>query len=153
MADFKQNAVSAAVWPWTRNAAVSAYDRPAERRRAIIQAVVVAVISVLFLVKGRHPVAGTILLTLAAWLAIAGFFLPRVFRVMEKLGQRLGSAVGTALTWMLLVPFFYLCFLPGHLLLRSFGKDPLKLKFPSDEPTYWTHRPPVIDVSRFRSQY
>jgi hypothetical protein len=152
MAEYKQNKVSAAIWPWAgdRPAAVAA---PAVYRRSLIQAAVVAAIGLFVLLKMRHAIVGSVVLAMAAVLLVTGLFLPGAFRRIESWGQQLGKAVGAGMTWMLLVPFFYLCFLPGNLLLRALKKDPLKLKFPSNEPTYWTHRPPVIDVSRFRSQY
>jgi hypothetical protein len=151
MANYQQNKVSAAIWPWAGGR--SAAPAPAVYRRALIQALVVAAIGLFVLLKLRHAIVGGVVLTMAAVLLVTGQFMPNAFLRIESWGQKLGKAVGAAMTWVLLVPFFYLCFLPGHLLLRALGKDPLKIKFPSGEPTYWTHRPPVIDVSRFRSQY
>jgi hypothetical protein len=152
MTDYKQNGVSSAIWPWAgdRSAAATA---PAVYRRSLIQAGVAAAIGLFILLKLHHAIVGSVVLAIAVILFVTGQFIPDAFRRIESWGQKLGKAVGAALTWALLVPFFYLCFLPGNLLLRALRKDPLKMKFPSDEPTYWTHRPPVIDVSRFRSQY
>ena len=57
------------------------------------------------------------------------------------------------LTWGLLAPFYYLCFFPMHLALKIRGKDPLHRQVPTAEPTYWTPRKPVADLTQYRKQF
>jgi hypothetical protein len=66
-----------------------------------------------------------------------------LFRKIEQAGQWLGKAVGLALTWALLVPLFYLVFLPGRLILMATGRDPMCRRFPSAASSYWIPRRPV----------
>lgn len=62
-------------------------------------------------------------------------------------------AAGKGITFLLLVPFFYLVFVPGRLLLALSGRDPLNRRFPSDEPSYWVKRAPGISPAHYKKQY
>jgi len=154
MSNYQQNAVSAAIWPWcnppVRN---SAEEKAKIRKRALIQSSVGVLVGYFFALAMHKPVAAVVILVIAVWIFVSGLFIPVAFTKTEVFFAKFGRGVGAALTWILLVPFFYLCFLPGHGLLALLRKDPLKLKFPSDEPTYWEDRPPVIDVNDFKKQY
>lgn len=154
MCAYKQNRVSAAIWPWYSHGVTHEEPhRGALRKQAVCQFCVVAAIGLVVFFLLRHRIVGTVVVGLALVLLLTGLFLPRVFQALERFGRLLGKWVGAGLTWLLLVPFFYLCFLPGHWLLSASKKDPLRLRLSEDEPTYWTHRPPVLDVNRFKSQY
>jgi hypothetical protein len=153
MTPFTQNRVSAVAWPWMSEKISRADDPHARRRRAVVQAAVAGGIGLLLVLVWHRRILGWVVLALSAGVLFSGLFLPRAFRALEGFGQRLAKFVGAALTWLLLVPFFYLCFLPGSLLLGLLKKDPLKLKFPSDEPTYWDTRPHRMDADYFKKQY
>ncbi|NIP18141.1 MAG: hypothetical protein GWM87_08275, partial [Xanthomonadales bacterium] len=64
--------------------------------------------------KLHHVLMSKVIVALAALVLISGLFLPRVFNAIERGGRRLGFWVGTGLTWILLVPFFYVVFVPGR---------------------------------------
>lgn len=144
--------VSEVVWPW-RAPAVTPLEGGRRRRRAVLQAALAAIVGALVYGWMDRHVLGIVVWSMAAVMLVSGLFLPAVFLALERFGQRLGRWTGTVLTWGLLVPFFYLCFVPGRLLLALCGKDPLQRRFPTDEPTYWTPRPPVRDVSQYRKQF
>ena len=84
---------------------------------------------------------------------ICGLFIPPAFLAIEKFGLKLGEWVATSLTWILLVPFFYICFVPGRIIISLAGKDPLNLKFSSTAKTYWVPRIPVNDIARYGKQH
>ena len=50
---------------------------------------------------------------------------------------RLGHWTGIALAWLLLVPIFYLAFLPFGLLLRRGRRDRLRRRLDPDAVSYW----------------
>lgn len=105
-----------------------------------------------FLYKGK-PVAAGILFGIAALLLVSGFLIPALFRGIERAGQAFGRIVSTALTWILLVPVFLLIFVPGRVILKLRGEDPLCRQFPTGAATYWTPRKAVADVSEYKRQY
>lgn len=100
-----------------------------------------------------HPIPALAVCALSAFVLISGLWLPRVFGAVESAGQRLAAAVSLGLTWGLLVPFYYVCFVPGALLLRMRRKDPMFRRYDSKSPSYWVHRPPVDSTEHFRRQY
>jgi hypothetical protein len=116
-------------------------NRDVTHRRAFWQALVAFAVAGLFYWRHR-PTASAVVATIGAIVLVSGLFIPPLFRRIEQAGQWLGKAVGVALTWALLVPLFYLVFLPGRLILLATRHDPMCRRFPSTEPTYWIpHRP------------
>lgn len=149
---FQQSAVSAAIWRWPA-AAPGGRGGPLKTRvRAAMQAAVGGAAGLLLLLVFRHRAAGLVVLAIAAVLLVAGLFVPRAFAAIERFGKMLGRSVGAGLTWLLLVPFFYLCFVPARTLMALLKKDPLKLRFSPEAGSYWTPRPPV-SAEQVRKQY
>jgi hypothetical protein len=84
---------------------------------------------------------------------IGGYFIPPLFNAFEKFGKMLGRSVGAGMTYALLVPFFYLCFLPGRLILNARGKDPMRRRWNPESKTYWIDKPKDEDAGRYTRQY
>lgn len=89
----------------------------------------------------------------AAFVVISGVFIPRAFLAVEHGFQVFGRWVGAALTWILLVPFFALVFVPGHLMLMLRGKDPLDRAFPAEGKTGWQPHRTRKDKDHYSKQY
>ena len=149
------NTVLAVVWPWRDKPAGAPGQKIVGHpgKSALIQAVIMAVIGLLVYQGLGHRTMGIIVWSFAAVVLVSGLFIPPVFFAIERFGKLLGKGVATALTWGLLVPFYYLCFVPAHVVLKLRGKDPLRRQFPTDEPTYWIPRKPIPDVSQYRKQF
>jgi len=147
------SAVAQIKWTW------QAVGRPPPVRtpmnlklKAAIQAVVMTAVG--FILRHFHKDIGAgIVWTLAALVLVGGLFYPPLFHGFEKFGQKLAKWVAAGLTWGLLVPFFYLCFLPGRLIMALSGKDPMTRKFPSDAATYWIPRRPVPNLNQYKKQH
>lgn len=122
------------------------------RGRAVLQALVPAALGAFFLIRGK-PIAGSVLCGIGALVLISGLFIPALFARIEQFGKALGIAVGTALTWILLVPMFYLVFLPGRLMLLARGIDPMCRQFPTQLRTYWIPRKAVGGAEEYTRQF
>jgi len=120
--------------------------------KVLLQAVVPLAVGVYFLHKGR-PVASGILMGLGGILLISGFLIPALFRQIETLGQWFGRTVSVTITWILLTVTFYLVFVPGRLILKLRGIDPMCRQFPTRATTYWVPRKPVAGVDQYNKQY
>ena len=118
----------------------------------MVQGAIPALVGAFFWYKNRH-VAASVLFGISGVLLVTGFLLPSVFLRIEKLGQGLGRIVGVVLTWLCLVPAFFLVFVPGHLILKIRGLDPLSRAFPTDLPSYWVPRKPVASTDDYKRQY
>ena len=141
------------VWRW-RDAPVAAagksHSKPA--LRAVIQAAVVGGIGAFALSRGHKGMA-IFLIAMGAFLFVSGLFIPWLFLGFERFGRKLGQWVGGALTWLLLVPTFFIVFFPGRLILWLTRKDPMNLRFPSNEETYWIPRPPIEKIEQYTKQF
>ena len=60
-----------------------------------------------------------------------------LYRIIQGIFETLGTHTGRALTWLALVPLFYLFFLPFGLVFRSGRRDRMKRFFEPDEESYW----------------
>lgn len=128
-----------AIWPWRDPVAAAPRANPLQghKRRALIQAAIMAVVATLLTLIWHKVWLGLVIYSLGALVVISGFLAPRLFRALERAGQWLGRMVALAITWLLLAPFFYLCFAPAGLILRLVGKDPMARRYDPDRPSYW----------------
>lgn len=140
------------IWPW-RLGGRKAAPTPPSKTAAVIQAVLMTAFAALLAFKYHHRIVPAVLVTLAAALAVMAFLLPKAYAAFRRGEKKVTHGTALALNWLLLAPFYYLCFVPGHLILLALRRDPMHRAFPSDEKTYWTPRPPVPGVEQYKRQY
>ncbi|MBU0676599.1 MAG: hypothetical protein KJ626_00650 [Verrucomicrobia bacterium] len=154
MTAFKQNKVSQATWPWTNSDKSGAPDKRMSRpMKALIQTGVMLVLAFVFYRFLDKLVMSRIILGIAGVVLVSGLAIPPVFDAIERFGKWLGHILGTGVTWLVLVPFYYLCFVPGRVILRMQGKDPMHREFPTDAETYWIARPRVRSSDQYKKQH
>lgn len=144
------------VWPCSKETAPASPTTNvphATPTRAFIQFAIASTIALLLYFLFKKPVMAAIVAVISTTVLVCGLFIPAAFLAIEKFGLKLGEWVATGLTWILLVPFFYICFVPGRIIMTLSGKDPLNLKFSSAAKTYWVPRTPVNDISRYQKQH
>lgn len=118
----------------------------------LAQVVIPASMGGLALARG-HLRAAVALWAVAALFLVSGLFIPALHARLDAAGRAVGRAFATALTWVLLVPVFLLVFVPGRLVLKLRGVDPLTRRFPSAEPTYWVPRKPAAGDDDYKRQF
>ena len=143
---------SVAAWPVWKQPAKSAPAAP-NRLTAVIQAGVILALATLLLLFKKHPVLCITLYVIGTLLMIGGLFIPPLYRLFDHVGKWLGRVVGKALTWLLLVPFFFLCFPFARLVLRLRGIDPMTRNCDRQTASYWIDRKPVTDTAHYTRQY
>lgn len=128
-----------AIWNW-RDPRPQGPPPPPIRRvriRGSRQAAMVAAIAGVLRLLGLHT-ASWFVLGAATVVLLAALVSPLgLYTVLDKASQAIGSRIGRALTWLLLVPLFYLFFVPFGLLFRRGRRDRLKRYFDPETPTYW----------------
>lgn len=136
-----QRTIAAAIWPW-RDREKNKADATAlgRRHRVCVQAVVGLTAGAVMLLLHWHRM-GTVAVCVASTLFVVGRLVPGLYDAFDGTILRVARIFGQGLTWVLLVPFFYLCFLPGRLVLMAKRKDPMCRKCPSNEATFWVKRP------------
>ena len=108
------------------------------KTRATIQFLVMVAIAILLYTVLKHIVPAIIVGIFSVVILISGLFFKSIFIRIEKFGKSFGRWVGIGITWLLLVPLFYIIFFPGRLILVLIKKDPLDRKFPSLSKTCWS---------------
>lgn len=154
MNEKQQNPVSAAVWPW-RDAPTRANTNGSGRRwiKGFVQAAVMLVVAYVLAFRLGHRIPALLIAALAALVLVSGLAMPRLFDAFQEGVACFAHGVGVALTWILLAPFFYIVFVPARIVLALLGKDPLCLRFPTDQPTYWVPWKPPPTKEHYAKQY
>ncbi len=147
--------VQGTVWNWRDSEGQGKEKSEAAtlRRQAVIQALVMGVIGfVLFQWIGHHTFA-RVIWGLAGLILVLGLIAPAAYRPIHRFGQWLGGAVGVLLTWVLLVPLYYLVFTPGALLLRLQGRDPMHRRLRDIKFTCWIPRTRQATTESYDRQF
>jgi len=133
--------VMQATWDWRSSTDTgSLAEGTGLRRSAIIQALVMGLVGGALFFGLHHHLFARVVWALAGLVLILGLAFPPAYRPIHSFGRWLGKVVGNALTYLLLVPFFFLFFTPVALILRGQGRDPLHRKFRDPQWTYWVGR-------------
>lgn len=141
-------------WPWRALGEPPVVKkRMSIRAKATIQAPVMALVGYLIFRWTGHLIGPVIVWTLAAVVLLGGWFIPSWFRAVEMGGAWLAKGIVRVVNWVLLSLFFYLCFVPGRMILLARGIDPMDRRFPDDRPSFWIPRKPVTDVAQYRKQH
>jgi len=141
-------------WTWRALGTPPPVKKPMSAKvKASIQAPIMALVGYLIYRWTHHLIGPVIVWSLAGIVLLGGWFVPPVFIAIERFGATLAKWVAIILNYGLLVPFFYLCFVPGRLILKLQGIDPMDREFPSDKPSFWIPRKPVADIAQYRKQH
>lgn len=141
-------------WQWKVVGTPPAPKKPlGMKTKATIQAPIMVLVGYLIYRWTGHLIGPAIVWTLAGVVLVGGWFVPALFRALEHFGAWLAWGVTRLLNLVLLVPFFYLCFLPGRVILKVRGLDPMDRKFPDDRPSFWIPRKPITDIKQYRRQH
>jgi len=84
---------------------------------------------------------------------VGGFAVPRIYSAFEWLGHFLTITIGSLFTWVLMSLFFYVCFVPGRILLCLFRKDPLQRAQMPDAQSYWISKQNSLEKAQYGKLY
>jgi hypothetical protein len=71
-----------------------------------------------------------------------------VYSSIEKAIGGLTWLIGSLVTWMLLLPLYYLIFMPTSFLFRRGSRDRLARNFPGKQESYWEKHRPAGDIEK-----
>jgi ABC-type multidrug transport system fused ATPase/permease subunit len=92
------------------------------------------------LILGGHPRFWALILALLLFLIAV--VRPRLLSRANRLWAALGQALGRIISPVALLLAYILAIVPTGLLLRAFGKDPLRLRIDPEAKSYWLPRTP-----------
>lgn len=132
---------AAEIWRWRAPAAgVEAPSAARARRRGLLQALGAGVFGTLLFVFWSQTIA-TIVFCVAGIIGLSALLSPTgLYAGVEKLFVSLAHWTGRGLTWLLMVPLFYLFFLPFGLLFRRGRRDRMRRFYEPEAPSYWEPR-------------
>ena len=86
--------------------------------------------------------------------AVAAITAPRLLAPMNRAWTKLGFLLHRIVNPVVLGIMFFLVVTPTGLLMRALGKNPLRLRFEPDQPSYWIRRePPGPPAESFKDQF
>lgn len=127
---------------------------PAHRRTHVLIQIAIMTLagSIVYFLFG-HKFVALVIWALAGLLLFGLLFSPRIVAGFDRFGAWLGHFVGTALTYILLVPMYYVVFTFGRIIITILGRDPLQKKWLPEAPSYWDDRAPRVEATHFKRQY
>jgi hypothetical protein len=146
---------AAKIWNW-REPDVEAPRESSGRTRVLgsLQALGTAALGALLFVYWSR-IIGALVLSLSGVVFASALISPNGLYLGIRRGfGALARLTGRAMTWILMVPVFYLIFLPFGLLFRRGRRDRLKRYFEADSASYWDpHEGPTASSRRYDRQY
>jgi hypothetical protein len=100
-----------------------------------------------------HVVMPLIILGLATLFVLLAVLVPAAYVRKEAFFVRFAHGCGVGLTYLLLLPFYWICFVPARVILRLRGKDPMRRAFPAPDASCWHARAPSRGKAFYRRQY
>lgn len=113
---------------------------PSDRSFGLVFAVVFAVIGLLPLVFGGGVRLWALLF--GATFLVVALLIPSVLGPLNRWWLRFGLLLHRIVSPLVLGIMFFLVITPMGLLMRTFGKDLLRLRFERSLPSYWIDRTP-----------
>jgi hypothetical protein len=109
------------------------------RKAALMSALGLALMSSLLRWRRVLPAtAWEFVLCLLAAVAVAAALRPRWFRGYYRFSAKLGFGLSRMAGYAVLALLFFIVITPLGLVLRMFGKDPLRLRRPVGAESYWS---------------
>ena len=144
--------VSETIWAWkTTKVVQDAYLK--RRKNAIIESLIAYVVAIVFeLVLDKHAMAIAIF-SIASIGLFGGLFMPSFYVGFKRVFIIIARAISIAVTWVLLLPFFYICFTFGRIIIQLQRKDPLQRGFDPAKSSYWSKRRKNTGMRSYRRQY
>ena len=122
------------------------------RSFGIVFAVVFAIIGLFPLLSGGGVRAWALIV--AAAFAVVALAFPAALAPLNRIWLKFGLLLHKVVNPIMLGIMFYGVITPTGLIMRAFGKDPLRLRFEKDADTYWIVRtPPGPTPDSLRDQF
>ena len=121
-------------------------EKSSERALGITFGVVSLVLGLIQLFAGNRW--WIVCLPLAVLFFLLAYFWLAPLRPLNSLWHRFGLLLFHVINPLIMGIIFYSTILPTGVLIRMFGKDPLRLKFDSKAKSYWQMRVPSEGVSQ-----
>jgi hypothetical protein len=148
--------VSLTVWGWRKKgeASIPAEDVAGKRRRhAAIEFCVMLAVAALLRFVFKKPTLSLFVASMATAVLVGGFCIPPLYYGIKRFGAMLAHWLGLAVTWLLMVPFFYIFFTTTRLIFVMLGKDAMCRALDPSAKSYWIAHAGSPEPDQYRKQY
>ncbi len=143
-----------AIWPWRASVGGTARADAAGalRMHGVTRGgIALAVASGFWFL--RHPAMATVVAVIGGTTLLAALVSPHVvYARFSAAMEAFARGVGTVLTYLFLVPIYFLIITPFGLLMRRGSRDPLHRTWSAQTPSFWTTRPATDDAPERRKR-
>lgn len=143
--------VSKVVWDWRNPAPKKSAGRSVAGY--VVQLVVMAGIGAAFWWWLKKPAGAYVVWGIAAVLLLGILGCKPVLRAFAAVEKGLVVGIGTAVTWVMLTPIYFIVFSFGRLCQLLAGKDALGRRFDPKAATYWTQHDNRDTAARYQKGY
>ena len=127
-------------------------NRSSDRAFGWVFAAVCAIVALYPILKGHAWRPGW--MAGAALFALVALFRPALLAPLNRLWYRLGLALHAVVNPVVMALIFVVAVVPTGLLMRVFGKDPLRLRRDPKAASYWIRRtPPGPEPDSLKNQF
>ena len=123
------------------------------KARTIIQITVFTIIGFILLFWLKWTTIGFIVLGISAMILSGCLLIPGFSGRFEKFNQFLIEKVSLILSWLLLMPIYYLIFTPVRMIHFIKKQDPMHRQFPTEEKSCWTPVQEKETPDQYRKQF
>jgi hypothetical protein len=130
---------AAVIWHWRERPGSGSREQSPSKARIMgsVQGLVGASVATAIYLLWSQTI-GMVVFCISAIILFTALVSPNgLYRAIQGLFAALGNFTGRVLTWLTLVPLFYLFFLPFGLLMRRGRRDRMKRFLEPDEESYW----------------
>lgn len=146
--------VNKVVWPWRDGDAPESGNLASGlRRAAVIQGVIGGLIGTGIYTYLSQTV-GMVAWSIAGVLTLIGLLSPTgLYRQIKTGMEKFGALLGQIMSWILLVPVYWVFFTPFHLLFRRGKKDSMTRWLDKDAESYWVTRESEQSKESYERQF
>jgi len=141
------------VWNWKAREQNGHHSNAELRKKGILPITLTLIIASLFRFYFEWYHSATVVYSFCAFFVLVTLFLPGWLLKIEQFMLTFGKWVGTLLTWILLLPFFFVAFVPLRLIQIISKSDPLKKRYDASLQSYWLERELKNQRSNIDKQY
>lgn len=145
--------VARVVWNWRESDFTEETTRRMRKKSSLIRFCIMFLIGSVLFFPLHHVWMGGILYVLSLLILVGGFAVPHIYFAFDRVGRFLAITIGYLFTWVLMISFFYVCFVPGRILLYLFRKDPLQRARTPDAQSYWINKQRSSERTQYQKLY
>jgi len=145
--------VARVVWNWRESDCSDEATRRKRKKSALVRFCITFSIGTVLFFPLHHVWVGGILYVLSLLILLGGFAVPHIYLAFDRLGRFLAITIGSLFTWVLMISFFYVCFVPGRILLCLLRKDPLQRAQTPEAQSYWISKQRSSEKAQYQRLY